>query len=63
MSPTKTGKTEQLTVRLDHETVTRIDGLAKRMSHPGLEIGRADVLRMAVADALPRLEAVHFKRK
>lgn len=63
MASAKTSRTEQLAVRLDHETVGRIDALAKRVSQPGLEIGRADIIRMAIADALPRLEANAARRK
>lgn len=56
MTPRITGKTEQLAVRVEHDTIARIDGLADRLSAPGLKLTRADVVRMALAEGVTVLE-------
>lgn len=47
---------EQLTVRLSPETLARLDKIAKKLSRPGLELKRADALRIAVETGLGVLE-------
>ncbi len=63
MSPKSTGKTGQLVVRLEPEFLERLDTLAKRLSQPGLTLGRSDVVRMIITEGLPRLEATAARRK
>jgi predicted DNA-binding protein len=50
------GGSLQTAVRLENETVARIDALAVKLSRPGLTLTRADVFRMALAEGLPILE-------
>lgn len=56
MSPTKSGKQLQLTIRLDADTFARVEAVAAKLSRPGLAVTPTDVLRMAVAEGLPALE-------
>ena len=59
--PTVTGKTTQITLRLDHDLAKRLDALARKFSRPGLEINRTDVARLALTEGLVRLEAERRK--
>ena len=50
------GPTLQVAVRLAHGLVGRIDAIAAKLSRPGLELSRADSLRIAIESGLERLE-------
>jgi predicted transcriptional regulator len=50
----------QLTVRIDEETVEKLDALAEKLTRPGLPVSRIDALRVAVATGL---EAIANERK
>ncbi len=63
MSPTKTGRTTQITVRVEHDFVARLDALAERLSQPGLALGRADVMRMALVAGVEQFEVSAAKRR
>jgi len=65
MTPVKNAKSEQVAVRLPHDLIERIDALAAPLSQPGLELGRATVVRMAVAEGVEVLEkrAAETKRR
>ena len=60
--PARTGSTVQLTVRVEFAFADRLDALAVKLSRPGLELGRADVMRMALVEGVQKLEA-EAKRK
>lgn len=51
-----TGGTTQLTVRLNNDWLPRLDVAAAQLSRPGLELTRADVIRVAVARGLEAIE-------
>ena len=53
--PAQTGGA-QCAVRLENEVVARLDKLAVKLSRPGLQLTRADAIRICLAEALPRLE-------
>lgn len=46
----------QCAVRLENEVIARLDKLAAKLSRPGLQLTRADAIRICLAEALPRLE-------
>jgi len=50
------GGSLQTAVRLENETVARVDALVEKMSRPGLRLSRTDIIRMALAEGLPILE-------
>jgi predicted transcriptional regulator len=56
MAPTTTGRTTQVTIRLGHDVLARLDAVAAKMTRPGLVVGRTDVLRMAIVAGLPQIE-------
>ncbi len=49
----------QTAVRLPQTTVDRIDGVAKKMSQPGLTVSRSEALRVALLRGLDVLEGEH----
>jgi hypothetical protein len=56
VKPTPTTGTVQITFRLDVDTVRQIDAEAERIAreNPGLTIGRTEILRMFINEALAR---------
>lgn len=50
--PNRPTKGTPLAIRFDAETLERLDEAVARLSRPGLDLTRADVLRMAVAEGL-----------
>jgi len=65
MTPAQTGKTVQLSVRVERAFADRLEALAKNMSRPGLDLGLADAARMALAEGVEVLEkrAAEEKRR
>jgi hypothetical protein len=57
----KSGGT-QIGVRLDEQTVGRLDTLKANLSLPGLDLGRADVARAAIIAGLEVLERKQLRR-
>ena len=55
--PTK-GRTPgvQTAVRLDPELLARLDAVATKLSRPGLDVTRADAIRIALATGLQAIE-------
>lgn len=51
-----TGGTTQITVRLNNDWLPRLDVAAARLSRPGLELTRADLIRIAVGRGLEQIE-------
>ena len=49
--------TIQVSVRIEKAWVTQLDELATRMSRPGIDLARADVLRAAIARGIEELRA------
>jgi len=43
-------------IRLPENLIERIDKIAKRMSRPGIDVTRAEVLRLAATMGVERLE-------
>jgi predicted transcriptional regulator len=60
MPKTKTGKEKgpavQTAVRLDPDLLARLDAVATKLSRPGLEVTRADAIRIALATGLQAIE-------
>lgn len=56
MTPVRSGKTRFLGVRMEPETIERLEKLAKKMSQPGLELSLSDAVRMALLSGLETLE-------
>ncbi len=56
MTPVRTGRTLQVTVRLEHDVADRLDVLAQKLSRPGLELSRSDAIKIAILAGLPGLE-------
>jgi predicted DNA-binding protein len=60
MPKTKTAKEKgpavQTAVRLDPELLARLDAVAVKLSRPGLEVTRADAIRIALATGLLAIE-------
>lgn len=52
-----------LALRLDDDTLARIDALAVKLSRPGLSLTRTAALRLALAEGLTRLEGTEAKRR
>jgi len=52
----------QTGIRLSDSLLGRIDKLVERMSEPGLQLTRADILRLAVFRGVEQLEAEKKKR-
>ncbi len=46
----------QTAVRLDPELLARLDAVATKLSRPGLEVTRADAIRIALATGLQAIE-------
>ena len=46
----------QTAVRLDPEMLARLDAVAAKLSRPGLEVTRADAIRIALATGLQAIE-------
>lgn len=63
MSPTKTGKTTQIAIRIDDDVVARVDALVEKLSPPGMSIARSEVLRAALQRGVESLEAEHAKKR
>ena len=59
--PVVTGRSLQITLRIPHDVVLRLDKVAKRFSRPGLVVNRTDVARLALVEGLGRLEAERRK--
>lgn len=53
--------THQLGIRMDADTVRRLDAAAAKLSMPGLPLTRTDALRMAVMEGLRKIEAEEKK--
>jgi hypothetical protein len=53
----------QISFRIPTLWLHDVDELAKQKSEPGLELSRADILRMAIARGLPELKAEMKKGK
>jgi hypothetical protein len=49
-------KTTQVAVRLSADLLRRLDGAARKLSRPGLEITRADAIRIALETGLVSIE-------
>jgi predicted DNA-binding protein len=47
----------QISFRLPPDWLKRLDAVAEGLSRPGLELARADAIRMAIAKGLEDLEA------
>ena len=56
MNPMRTCVSLQIAVRLPFALVDRLDELAQKLSSPGLELGRADVVRMALERGCAEME-------
>lgn len=54
---TKDTPSTQVGVRLDADLLRRLDALAARLSRPGLQLSRADAVRIALATGLDAIEA------
>jgi predicted DNA-binding protein len=52
----------QTGIRLSDSLLGRVDKLVERMSEPGLQLTRADILRLAVFRGVEQLEAEKKKR-
>jgi predicted DNA-binding protein len=50
------GAAVQTAVRLDPELIARLDAVATKLSRPGLEVTRADAIRIALATGLQVIE-------
>jgi predicted DNA-binding protein len=50
------GPAVQTAVRLDPELLVRLDAVATKLSRPGLEVTRADAIRIALATGLQAIE-------
>lgn len=50
-----------LSVRLKPETIERLDAVAAKMSRPGLEVTRTDVVRMALDVGLRQMEKARVR--
>lgn len=53
----------QMTIRLPDSLLARAENIGKRMSQPGLELNRADILRMAACRGIEILEKRGTKHK
>ncbi len=53
----ETSKTTQVALRMPKEWIPRADRLAGVLGRPGMDVGRSDVLRMALARGFEALEA------
>lgn len=53
---TTKGETTQVAIRLDADTLARLDALAARLSRPGLALTRTDAIRIALATGLDAAE-------
>jgi len=60
MPKTKTDKPKgaavQTAVRLDPELLNRLDAIAGKLSRPGLNVTRADAIRIALMTGLEKIE-------
>jgi len=55
-------RSQQITIRIPREWLYRTDAVATKMSRPGLEMSRADVLQMALTQGLEAVEAGESSR-
>jgi len=63
VSPSKTGRTTQVALRIEDAVLARVDALVDKLSPPGMSLARSEVLRAALLRGVESLEAEHSRKK